>query len=243
MIRFTIFGIPVSIEPLFWVMCFFMGGGLNSLNSQAGLIEVAVWTVVVLTSVLVHELGHALTGRKLSGGAVWIKLVAFGGVAYQQGGRFSKKDRALMIAAGPGAGFLLLAISAAACFVLIEPIVALDILKKGTIGLIIPNLGYSTEFISFVSDPENKMKELIFYYFFKVNFFWGLLNLLPVSPLDGGQLLDLYITSRKKLYKIGMITAGIMIFLGVAYFKSMLIPILFAFLAYQNYMMYKQSNY
>ena len=66
--------IPISIHPLFWVLAALIGW-LNS-NSFAGTV---LWTIVILISVLFHELGHALTAS-FFGQYPKIMLVAFGGV-------------------------------------------------------------------------------------------------------------------------------------------------------------------
>ena len=87
MFRFTIFGIPVQVEPLFWLVMAYIGGGFYALksNSPAAYTGVLLFMMAGFISVLGHELGHALVGWKRGGGRVWIKLWAFGGLAYHQG--------------------------------------------------------------------------------------------------------------------------------------------------------------
>ncbi|RYD49782.1 MAG: hypothetical protein EOP83_24760, partial [Verrucomicrobiaceae bacterium] len=106
MVRFTLFGIPVEIQPWFWLAAVFFSGVLTNPNPeglQYGLIFILATTI----SILVHEFGHALTGRRLGGGHANIVLWAFGGLAYNQGGKFTKSGHFWRIAAGTGAGFLL----------------------------------------------------------------------------------------------------------------------------------------
>ena len=120
MFRFTIFGIPVEVEPWFWLVMAFIGGALGALsgNSPDAYLGVILFMMAGFVSVLVHELGHAMTGLKLGGGRVWIRLWAFGGLAYQQGGRFDRQRRCAMILAGPGAGLALAAISIVSLFII-----------------------------------------------------------------------------------------------------------------------------
>ena len=151
--RFRIFGIPVSIHAsvLFVVVVLGWASGFQELPSMA------VWAVVVFVSLMVHELGHALTARSY-GSEVAIELNGLGGLT-----RWSASPKgmtpgrtALVSAAGSASGFLL----AGVAWVVREiwgPF-------GGLAGLGVPVLLY-------------------------VNIVWGLLNWLPVRPLDGGHLL------------------------------------------------------
>ena len=100
MIQFRLFGIPVRVEPWFWLTGFLLGHGLH-IKDKRDAIYVGLWMIIVFVSILVHELGHALSGRWLGGGRQSIRLWAFGGLAYNEGSRFTKRGRILMILAGP----------------------------------------------------------------------------------------------------------------------------------------------
>ena len=69
-----------------------------------------------------------------------------------------------------------------------------------------------------------------------VNLGWGLLNLLPVMPLDGGQLLSHIMFGRKPVLRaqIGMVAAGAATIFFLAY-GQIFGAILFGFLAFANY--------
>ena len=141
MLRFTLFGIPIVVEPWFWLTMAFLGGGLNALqrNYPGDYLGVVLFMMAGFVSVLVHELGHALTGSKRGGGQVWIRLWALGGLAYQQGGRLDRKNRCLMILAGPGAGLLLAVVSIACLFVIFpvpEALLRLQYYLKYTISFL-----------------------------------------------------------------------------------------------------------
>ena len=97
--------IPLSIHPSFWILSFFIG----FLNSTAPL-QILFWMCVVLVSVVIHELGHALTAIYW-GQRVRIELNAFGGVTIREkGAELTPFKEFFCISMGPLAGFLLAAI-------------------------------------------------------------------------------------------------------------------------------------
>lgn len=99
MFEFKIFNIPVRVEPWFWITLALIGGAMG-LNSKEALMQVLIFVVAGFISVLVHELGHALTARHFRH-RVYIVLQAFGGYAAYQGGSHSRKNTLLITAAGP----------------------------------------------------------------------------------------------------------------------------------------------
>ncbi|HBF16361.1 MAG TPA: peptidase, partial [Verrucomicrobiales bacterium] len=62
-------------------MGFFLGGGIG-IKSRQDFLMILLWIVVLFVSILVHELGHALTSRKMTGVTPSIKLWGMGGLAY-----------------------------------------------------------------------------------------------------------------------------------------------------------------
>ena len=105
MIVFNFLGIPVRIEPWFWITMFLLGGGLH-VTAPQDLINVALFMFAGWISIFIHELGHALTIRKFGLPTV-ISLVAFGGTASYPSGILSRRQSFLVTAAGPGIQFLL----------------------------------------------------------------------------------------------------------------------------------------
>jgi len=105
MIRFSILGIPVQVQPWFWVTMAFIGGGLHASNS-AEILLVLVFAFAGFLSILVHEMGHALMIRKY-GLPTAITLQAFGGFASYPAGRLDRKQSFVVTAAGPGVQFAL----------------------------------------------------------------------------------------------------------------------------------------
>jgi stage IV sporulation protein FB len=121
--------------------------------------RVAAWVVIVFVSVLAHELGHALTGL-LFGLQPSIQLHAMGGTTSWAVARSQSVGRRILISlAGPGAGFLLAAI-----------IIGIGRTPGGRV---------------FDSDLGSYAYGSLLW----VNVGWGVLNLLPILPLDGGNVL------------------------------------------------------
>lgn len=108
MLRFWIFGFHVTVELWFWLTCFLLGGGLRPgmWSNVSNLAGMAIWTIIVFFSILIHELGHATTGRRF-GANPEIVLHAFGGAAIMHGARFNRRQDLLVTAAGPAISVVL----------------------------------------------------------------------------------------------------------------------------------------
>ncbi|MCW1923353.1 site-2 protease family protein [Luteolibacter arcticus] len=236
MVRFTLFGIPVEIQPWFWLTLAFLSGALTSFTPEAmqyGLIFILAATV----SILVHELGHALTGMRLGGGAAKIVLWAFGGLAYNQGGRFTKSGRFWMIAAGPGAGFLLGAVVLLIMIAIFGPHDALNLTGRWLFG---SQSSFSHDTIAFVQDRKplvSLLRSMIW-----INFWWGMLNLLPVHPLDGGQITELFVKPRQRVHQIAIVAATAVAAFGL-WRGDLFMALLFGYLAWQNFQAMKKLGW
>jgi len=95
-----VFGIPLEARVSFFVMLaavlLFMGG-------LSGIFLV----LLAFSSVILHELGHALVARKLGVGVSGIELHFFGGVAKLMSQPRSDADEVKIAAAGPAVSFVL----------------------------------------------------------------------------------------------------------------------------------------
>src|SRR5262249_1261631 len=74
-----------------------------------------------------------------------------------------------------------------------------------------------------------------------VNIFWGLVNLLPIFPLDGGQIameltmrLNPYDGTRQALW-LSVVTAAAVAVAGAAALHSIFMALFFGYLAYTSY--------
>ncbi len=230
MIRFSLFGIPVEVQPFFWIVSALMGGALNA-DSAAAVFAMTLFVLAAFISILIHELGHALTGRRLGGGYAKILLTSFGGLAFNQGGRFNRQQRFWMIAAGPGAGFLFLIVILALLSLLFG---GSDVMALTARVLFNQPVAFkSTELLTFLH--EKPYIHLFLDHLLWINFWWGVINLLPVMPLDGGQITDLYVRPQRRVFLIGMVAAAAMAALGFLWLGSIYTAVLFGYLAWKNY--------
>ncbi len=92
--------IPIHIFPFFWLLIV-MIGWLNS----SSILGTAIWSVVILFSVLIHEYGHALTAL-MFGQTAEINLVGLGGLTKRQGPRLERWKEFIIVLNGPMAGFI-----------------------------------------------------------------------------------------------------------------------------------------
>jgi stage IV sporulation protein FB len=92
--------IPIHIHPFFWFLILIIGW-LNS----ASILGTAIWSVVILVSVLIHEYGHALTAL-MFGQTAEISLVGLGGLTKREGPKLSSWKEFIIVLNGPLAGFL-----------------------------------------------------------------------------------------------------------------------------------------
>jgi Zn-dependent protease len=120
------------------------------------IVRLLAWLVIVLASVLAHELGHATAGL-LFGLQPAIELHGMGGTtSWSASHRTSHVQRIIISLAGPCTGLLL--------------------------GGLVFALG--SRFSADFALGQWIVGSLVF-----VNVIWGALNLLPMLPLDGGNVL------------------------------------------------------
>ena len=240
-IHFRIGSIPVRIHPLFWLTTLLLGIRPDILPVHS-----LLWIFSVTVSILIHELGHALAIRSY-GYRPWITLYVLGGLASydpeeefgfdpvfvlgEHLNRFRNTRRDVLIAlAGPVAGFLFAG-------ALIGGIFA----AGARVSFVGDFADSNLLAISGVEKPALlKLLEQLLY----INIFWGLVNLLPIFPLDGGQISRALLTAQQgsqgigSSFKLGMIT-GIVVALAALFLRDpgqkLFVMIMFGLLAYQNY--------
>lgn len=97
--------LSLSIHPFFWLFAGLIGWLLSF-----SVIGTLSWVIVILVSVLIHELGHALTALACGQEAA-IRLEMFGGVTMRRGPKLSLWKDFLITLDGPLAGLLLAGLS------------------------------------------------------------------------------------------------------------------------------------
>jgi membrane-associated protease RseP (regulator of RpoE activity) len=163
-LRFRLFGIPVTVIPWFWVAALVTGW---QPNTGRHLDLLVIWVGCFFVSILVHEMGHALTALGF-GWPPQVYLYGFGGLAVYRPTSGRTTGRSVLISfAGPGAGFVLY---------------GLVLLFRHLIerSAWFENLSLEVQFrvVYFIIQME------------WINLVWGLVNLLPVLPLDGGRIAE-----------------------------------------------------
>jgi stage IV sporulation protein FB len=102
-LRFRLFGFPVRVHPLFWLITALLG---DFTLRNYGVIYLLLWVACVFVSILIHELGHALAARWY-GSPCEIVLHALGGLAVYPYAPAPGWRRMAIALAGPAAGFAL----------------------------------------------------------------------------------------------------------------------------------------
>jgi Zn-dependent protease len=159
-----VLGIPVRVSAGFWLMSVVLGASSDDWR------RIVVWTIVVFVSIMVHELGHALTARAFGASPV-IVLHAMGGLTIYGTANITRKRSGLISAAGPAAGLLL--------------------------GGIVWIVAHRTGLYRASPMSETVVETLLW-----VNIGWGLINLLPVIPFDGGHILASVLGPKRSLATI-----------------------------------------
>ncbi|MGZ6896090.1 MAG: site-2 protease family protein [Acidimicrobiia bacterium] len=161
-------------------------GGLLAFGLTGGVVDAALWAVVVPTVVvflaclLAHELGHSLVAQRNGVRVKRITLWMLGGVAQLDGRLPSAGATFRIAAAGPAVSYLLAAVIGA---------IALGLGAVGAPSLVVQ----AAEWLALV------------------NVVLGTFNLIPASPLDGGRILTGVIwwkTGDRTRAEVGATRAG-----------------------------------
>src|SRR5258706_2065764 len=105
--HFTVFGVPVRIASSFWLVAILFGlQGNDAAHPGRAFGGVLIWTATVFFSIMLHELGHALTARAF-GARPAITLYMMGGLTRYEGGRMTRVQSGLISIAGPAVGLVL----------------------------------------------------------------------------------------------------------------------------------------
>jgi stage IV sporulation protein FB len=229
-LRFSIAGIPVTVHPLFWLLPLLLG-------SSGDVLLIPVWALAILVSILIHELGHALAFRSY-GQRSQIVIHFMGGLTIPEpvswGSSYanvalSPNQQIFISLAGPFSGFLLAAL-----------VIALVVISGGLVMTI--------QLLEFIPVPwtarmpfGGTVLSVLATMLLRVNIFWGLMNLMPVYPLDGGSVTRNILLQadpldgvRKSLW-ISVIVGVLVALAGLVFYRSLFIALLFGLLAFQSY--------
>jgi stage IV sporulation protein FB len=191
-LSFTLLGIHIRVSYTFWIGTFLMGFQLvqgvdRTLSNSPGFLPLLIlWAICVLLSIGIHEMGHALAFRRY-GIESHIVLYHFGGLAIPTGSRSSYRTGTTIrpwqqfVISGAGPGIQMLG-------------AVILVMALWGLGYFVESLGALPEFIeSRINQSAAKLLPLdglragvVFFLYPSV--LWALLNLIPVYPLDGGQM-------------------------------------------------------
>lgn len=226
-IHFSIGPYPVRISPFFWIAAFVLSGASDGTQMLVG-------TMAVLASILIHELGHCLAMSHY-GIQSHIVLYHMGGLAIPD---VSYRGFGRSMSRGPQEQIV---ISAAG------PLIQMTIGGLAVCGLALGgfNVGFAASYF-----PSNALPipvrplpiplQMFFAIFTHVSIFWALVNLVPVYPLDGGQI------ARQIMILMGQpnaihnslilsIGAGVLVALFALQIQQTYMALLFGMLAYSSY--------
>jgi Zn-dependent protease len=203
--------IPLRVHGTFFIMSLMLGLG------EGNPVKLALWMAIVLVSVVIHELGHALMGKAF-GLEPSIDLHGMGGLTSFAGSGRGELGTAKSIAislAGPFAGFVFAALVFAAQRAGVAPI-----------------------------HPHTRHAIWLLY---MVNVGWGIFNLLPMLPLDGGNVLHTGVRAITKdhgerIARVISIAVAAGVALLAVRFKQWWVLYLGALFAYQNIQGLRQSG-
>jgi stage IV sporulation protein FB len=244
-LNFVLFGVPIRVHPWFWLVAFFLGANSQDLPS------ILIWIIAMFICILWHEMGHAMMARAF-GFYPAIILYGMGGLtsyntAYNSRGiRLTSLRNILISLAGPFSGFLL-----AAIIVLI-----IVLTKRGEEFFIFVGgrqlvIVYGDVLYIFIGGrhifeivykniDHARLTDFVDNLFF-ICVFWGLVNLLPVFPLDGGQVARQLLTAvmpRSGLYWSLVLSGAAAAAMALASFivwGSVYMAILFGYMAYMSF--------
>lgn len=218
----------MRVHPLFWLIALLLG-------SSGSLLQIPIWIFVVFISVLIHELGHAMAFR-FYGVHSQIVLHAMGGLTIPEAAPWgsgwanvspSPKQQIIISLAGPFAGFLF------AVLIMMIVIFTGGTLHTSILFGLIP--------LPLTAILGGQVLSIFITLLLFVNVFWGMFNLLPVYPLDGGQVTrnvliqyDPIDGARKSLW-VSVIAGGIIALFGLLVMRSVYIAFLFGILAFQSF--------
>lgn len=190
------FGVTVRMSVWFLALVLFLCLRLN--------VVLGLWASVILfISILFHEFAHVFAARQTGGHGDEILMWPLGGLAFVAPAA-NFRSEFWTAAAGPLSNMLL-------CLISLPAVLSADVLLESIRPVVLPPLEFST---------SNLLTTLnsVFVLVFALNFKLFLFNLLPIFPLDGGQIA--YSVAKlnwdRSTAKIGSLYASILCCLIIA---------------------------
>ena len=243
-LRFSLFGLPVSIHPVSWVVLAILGGALG-VSDGGQLSRVLLFVVAGMLTLLVHEFGHALTGRATGALVERIEIAGMGGTTHFAMLPPRRLGYFLVVLAGPLATLVLGALLGLAFGLQ---------LGNAWLGLRLAFLLPWVETLPLELQQQlmvglytHSVPELLLQFYvvgMSICFWWGLFNLLPIFPLDGGRLLGSVINNYAVPCVIGLVlSAGLAVWALIeAQWLNVMILGYLAFINWQYLAVFRRSG-
>lgn len=237
---FELFGVPVQIHPMSWVMLALIGGGLG-IDNKDSLVQVLLFVAAGMVTLLAHEFGHALVGRRVGAGPARISIAGLGGVTEHASLPPTREGYFAMVAAGPLASLALgLAVGLLFGISIGNPAAGLaSAILMPLPGFIpVPDVFYAAIREGLATHALHPMLLQSYFIFMSICFWWTVFNLFPVFPLDGGKLLGTLLRSDFKACRVGLVFSAFLILLAVLS-GSIFNMMITGWIAYINYQYYR----
>ena len=243
-LEFSIFGFPVRVHPAFFILPVLLGSNLIGGNVNMG-VGMLLVIAIFFVSILVHELGHAVAFRYYR---IPCRIVLYwmGGLAIpdsgnvwgkQQTGSLNPNQQIVVSLAGPVFGFLL-----AGVLVIVTYAIGGSVILNNLNAIPLPQPQLEGSLLA-TSDTAS----MVLFAGIALNIFLNVLNLVPIYPLDGGQIARQIMT---QLDQFNGIRNSILLSVGcaalIAVFSllngSQFMAIFFGFMAWSNYQSLQQFS-
>ncbi|HLK13613.1 MAG TPA: site-2 protease family protein [Fimbriimonadaceae bacterium] len=185
-----LFGVPIRLHL---TLLFFLWPVLGPMRTDPW--HGIEFAALVVVSILIHELGHALMAKRFNLAGLSIMLHGFGGFAVSQGYRTPKQALAITLA-GPAMTFVVAGVA----------------------------YGIGRGIASSATDFEPLYQAILFLSLARLNLLLGFLNLLPCLPFDGGHALAEILWFRHPQFKatryaahVGGIVGPVVLVVGLIY--------------------------
>ncbi len=192
-----LFGIPVYLHTTFvLLMGFILLAGWRQDGNLAAAIGGVLFILAIFATIVLHELGHALTARQFGIHTKDITLLPIGGIARLERMPDVPRHELWVALAGPAVNLVIAAIVFG---------IATVAGAQPALGLPTANVGTLDRFIA-------------------TNVWLAVFNLIPAFPMDGGRVLRALLAERIDYVRATQVAAslgqGIALFFGVVGFLS-----------------------
>jgi Zn-dependent protease len=191
----------------------------------------------VFLTVLVHEYGHGLMAKSFHCSPSII-LWGGGGLCYSEMERQTPQQRLAVVLMGPGAGFLLCGVVMLVVTTVfgVTPREHLSVVER-LLGLPEDRQDYFLTLLKLRTDTNS----LVYRNLVWINLMWGLVNLLPVWPLDGGRISEILFSyfnpsqGARRAHILSLLVAGVLAFLAYTWTGDLFLTVFFAYFALVNF--------